>query len=63
MKRCASDGMKKINVGTELNKSYIEEVNKTFPNATPLTSLRGLLGTANDRIKDIIVEKATLFKI
>lgn len=55
--------MKKINVGTELNKSYIEEVNKTFPNATQLTSLRGLLGTANDRIKDIIVEKATLFKI
>ena len=63
MKRCASDGMKKINVGTELNKSYIEEVNKTFPGATPLTSLRGLLGPANDRIKDIIIDKASLFKV
>ena len=63
MKRCARDGMKKINVGTELNKSYIEEVNKTFPTATPLTSLRKLLGPANDRIKEIIIEKSSLFKI
>lgn len=63
MKRCARDGMKKINVGTELNKSYIEEVNKTFPTATPLTSLRNLLGPANNRIKDIIIEKSSLFKI
>ncbi|WP_300279461.1 class II fructose-bisphosphate aldolase [Peptacetobacter sp.] len=63
MKRCARDGMKKINVGTELNKSYIEEVNKTFPTATPLTSLRNLLGPANDKIKDIIIEKSSLFKI
>lgn len=63
MKKCAREGMKKINVGTELNKSYIEEVNKTFPNATPLTSLRGLLGPANDKIESIINEKATLFKL
>lgn len=63
IKRCARDGMKKINVGTELNKSYIEEVNKTFPTATPLTSLRKLLGPANDRIKEIIIEKSSLFKI
>lgn len=63
MKRCARDGMKKINVGTELNKSYIEEVNKTFPTATPLTSLRNLLGPANKRIKEIIIEKSSLFKI
>ena len=57
--------MKKINVGTELNKSYIEVVGKTFTaeDVTPLTSLRNLLGPANDRIKDIVTEKATLFKI
>lgn len=63
MKRCASGGIRKINVGTELNKSYIEEVNKTFPNATPLTSLRGLLGPANEKIKEIIIEKSNLFKV
>ena len=62
MKRCAK-GMKKINVGTELNKSYIEEVNASFPDATPLTSLRKLFTPANDHIKRIITEKSTLFKM
>lgn len=62
MKRCAQ-GMKKINVGTELNKSYIEEVNASFPDATPLTSLRKLFTPANEHIKRIITDKSTLFKI
>lgn len=63
MRKCVSQGMKKVNVGTELNKSYIEEVNKTFPSATPLTSLRTLLKPANQKIKEIVVEKSTLFQI
>jgi fructose-bisphosphate aldolase, class II len=63
MRRCVSQGMKKVNVGTELNKSYIEEVNKTFPSATPLTSLRTLLKPANLKIKEIVVEKSTLFQM
>lgn len=63
MRRCVSQGMKKVNVGTELNKSYIEEVNKTFPTATPLTSLRTLLKPANLKIKEIVVEKTTLFQL
>ena len=59
------EGMKKINVGTELNKSYIEVVSKTFTaeEVTPLTSLRTLLGPANDRIAGIVTEKATLFRL
>lgn len=65
MRRCVREGMKKINVGTELNKSYIEVVSKTFTaeGITPLTSLRTLLGPANDRIKEIVTEKASLFRI
>ncbi|WP_347835981.1 class II fructose-bisphosphate aldolase [Gracilibacillus sp. JCM 18860] len=63
MRKCVSQGMKKINVGTELNKSYIEEVNKTFSTATPLTSLRKLLLPANNRIKDIVMEKSKLFQL
>ena len=65
MKRCVREGMKKINVGTELNKSYIEVVSRTFmaEGVTPLTSLRTLLGPANDRIKEIVKEKASLFKL
>lgn len=63
MRRCVREGIKKINVGTELNKSYIELINTTFPEATPLTSLRFLLGPANEKIKEIIMEKAALFKL
>lgn len=63
MRRCVAQGMKKVNVGTELNKSYIEEVNKTFSTATPLTSLRKLLLPANNRIKDIVTEKSALFQL
>ncbi len=65
MKRCVREGMKKINVGTELNKSYIEVVGKTFTaeGVTPLTSLRTLLGPANDRIREIVKEKASLFQL
>ena len=65
MRRCVREGMKKINVGTELNKSYIEVVSKTFTadDVTPLTSLRKLLGPANERIAAIVAEKAKLFRI
>ncbi len=65
MRRCVREGMKKINVGTELNKSYIEVVGKTFTaeGVTPLTSLRTLLGPANDRIREIVKEKASLFQV
>lgn len=65
IRRCVKQGMKKINVGTELNKSYIEVVSQTFTakDVTPLTSLRNLLGPANSKIKDIILNKASLFKL
>ena len=65
MRRCVREGMKKINVGTELNKSYIEVVRETFTgeDVTPLTSLRNLLGPANDKIADVVKEKASLFSI
>lgn len=63
MKRCTKEGMKKINVGTELNKSYMEKVCETFPTGQPLTSLRTLFTPANDKIKDIIREKISLFRI
>jgi fructose-bisphosphate aldolase, class II len=63
--RCVSEGMKKINIGSELNKSYIEEVNITFPAAAsaPLTSLRGLLQPANLKIKEIVKEKSLLLQL
>lgn len=64
IKECVQKGMKKINVGSELNKSYIEVINETFPPAlaNPLTSLRKLIIPANDKIKEVIKEKSLLFQ-
>lgn len=65
LKRCVSEGMKKVNVGSELNKGYIDGVNQTFPAAAnaPLTSLRGLFSPANERIKEIVKEKSLLLQL
>ena len=65
LKSGVREGMKKLNVGKELNKNYIEVVSKTFTadDVTPLTSLRNLLGPANERIKEIVIDKASLFKL
>ncbi len=65
MRRCVREGMKKINVGTELNKSYIEVISRTFTaqGVTPLTSLRTLMGPANERIGEIVKEKVALFRL
>lgn len=65
MRRCVREGMKKINVGTELNKSYIEVISRTFTaqGVTPLTSLRTLMGPANERIGEIVKEKVALFQL
>jgi fructose-bisphosphate aldolase class II len=40
-------------------------VRETFTgeDVTPLTSLRNLLGPANDKIADVVKEKASLFRI
>jgi len=64
IKRCVSEGVKKVNIGSELNKAYIEEINKTFPKATdrPLTSLRKLFIPANQRIKEIVKQKLILLQ-
>ena len=63
MRKCVALGMKKVNVGTELNKSYIDNVNSAFSQATPLTSLRKLFIPANQHIKEIVKEKSELFQL
>lgn len=63
MRKCVALGMKKVNVGTELNKSYIDNINSAFSQATPLTSLRKLFIPANQHIKEIVKEKSELFQL
>lgn len=65
IKRCVREGIKKVNIGTELNRNYIDVVRETFnqDGIKPTTSLRGLFGPANEKIKEIIIEKASLFRL
>lgn len=61
--KCAIKGMMKFNVGTELNKSYIDNINKDFPSATPTTSLRKLLNNANESIVKIVEHRTNIIKL
>ena len=47
------------------DKSYIEVISRTFTaqGVTPLTSLRTLMGPANERIGEIVKEKVALFRL
>ena len=62
-KKCAEKGMMKFNVGTELNKGYIDEITGSLSTATPTTSLRKLFSPANEKIENIVFERCNLLKI
>ena len=61
--KCAEKGMMKFNVGTELNKNYIENIVKDFPSAKPTTSLRSLLKNANESIVNIVEHRSNVIKL
>lgn len=55
--------MMKFNVGTELNKNYIEKIVKDFQLAKPTTSLRSLLKNANESIVKIVEHRSNVIKL
>ncbi|MDU5560670.1 hypothetical protein [Anaerococcus vaginalis] len=55
--------MMKFNVGTELNKNYIENILKDFHSAKPTTSLRGLLKNANESIFNVVEHRSKVIKL
>ncbi|MDO5026922.1 MAG: class II fructose-bisphosphate aldolase [Tissierellia bacterium] len=61
--KCAEKGMLKFNVGTELNKTYIENINKDFKDAAPATSLRKLLNNANKSVENIVYNRIENLKL
>lgn len=61
--KCAEKGMMKFNVGTELNKNYIENILKDFHSAKPTTSLRGLLKNANESIVNVVEHRSKVIKL
>lgn len=61
--KCAEKGMLKFNVGTELNKNYIDNIKRDFSTATPTTSLRKLLYNANESIVKIVEHRTNVIKL
>lgn len=61
--KCAEKGMMKFNVGTELNKNYIENIVKDFQSAKPTTSLRNLLKNANESIANVVEHRSNVINL
>ena len=61
--KCAEKGMMKFNVGTELNKNYIDNIVNDFPSSKPTSSLRNLLKNANESIVKIVEHRSNVIKL
>lgn len=63
MKKCVTLGIEKVNVGTELNGSWIEEAQKTFAKGKFSDSLRDLIIPANDAVERALCKKINIISL
>ena len=63
IKKCVEYGIKKVNVGTELNATWIEKAKETFKNGKFSDSLRNLLIPANNSVKEVLLDKIKLISL
>lgn len=63
IKKCVEYGIKKVNVGTELNVTWIEKAKETFQNGKFSDSLRNLLIPANNSVKEVLLNKIKLISL
>ncbi|TXJ34880.1 class II fructose-bisphosphate aldolase [Brachyspira aalborgi] len=63
IKKCVEYGINKVNVGTELNATWIEKAKETFQNGKFSDSLRNLLIPANNSIKEVLLDKIKLISL
>ena len=63
LKKCVEYGMRKVNVGTELNAAWIEKAQETFKTGKFSDSLRNLLIPANNAVKDVLIDKIKLISL
>lgn len=63
IKKCVEYGIKKVNVGTELNITWIEKAKETFQNGKFSDSLRNLLIPANNSVKEVLLNKIKLISL
>ncbi|MEI0486111.1 class II fructose-bisphosphate aldolase [Brachyspira intermedia] len=63
IKKCVEYGMRKVNVGTEINAVWIEKAQETFKTGKFSDSLRNLLIPANNAVKDVLIDKIKLISL
>lgn len=63
IKKCVEYGINKVNVGTELNATWIEKARETFQNGKFSDSLRNLLIPANNSVKEVLLDKIKLISL
>lgn len=63
IKKCVEYGINKVNVGTELNATWIEKAKETFKNGKFSDSLRNLLIPANNSVKEVLLDKIKLISL
>lgn len=62
MRRAVTEGINKVNVGTEMNVQWVAQCKSTFDKGKVNDSVRKFLIPANDAVTRVLVEKISLFK-
>jgi len=62
MRKAVTEGISKVNVGTEMNVQWVGQCKSTFDKGKVNDSVRKFLIPANDAVTQILIEKISLFK-
>ena len=62
MRKAVTEGINKVNVGTEMNVQWVGQCKSTFEKGKGNDSVRKFLIPANDAVTQVLVEKMNLFK-
>lgn len=62
MRKAVTEGINKVNVGTEMNVQWVGQCKSTFEKGKVNDSVRKFLIPANDAVTKVLVEKMNLFK-
>jgi fructose-bisphosphate aldolase class II len=62
MRKAVTEGINKVNVGTEMNVQWVGQCKSTFDKGKVNDSVRKFLIPANDAVTQVLVEKMNLFK-
>ena len=62
MRLAVTEGINKVNVGTEMNVQWVDQCKSTFEKGKVNDSVRKFLIPANNAVTHVLMEKIALFK-